>query len=73
MSRRTGYLLDTNPLGAAVAKDSAVRHRLIAGRRGGARFGTCVPVLCEQEAGAQQVRGAVASGARRQCPCLTAS
>ena len=55
MSARGGYLLDTNHLGAAVTTASPVRQRLIQARRSGARVGTCVPVLCELEAGIQQV------------------
>ncbi len=50
-----GYLLDSNHLGQAVSSSSRVRKRLETARRAGARFGTCVPVLCEIEAGIQQV------------------
>lgn len=53
---RAGYLLDTNHLGTAVTPASPVRRRLVELRRSGARVGTCVPVLCELEAGLQQVR-----------------
>ena len=51
-----GYLLDTNHLGQAITRDSLVRHRLEQGRLAGARFATCIPVLCELEVGIQQVR-----------------
>jgi tRNA(fMet)-specific endonuclease VapC len=50
-----GYILDTNHLGQAVQRNSPVRQRLEKGRLAGVRFGTCVPVLCELEAGVQQV------------------
>jgi tRNA(fMet)-specific endonuclease VapC len=56
LSRRPAYLLDTNHLGAAVYPHSPVRNQVVAERRRGIRLGTCVPVLCEIEAGAQQVR-----------------
>jgi tRNA(fMet)-specific endonuclease VapC len=52
---RGGYLLDTNQLGRAVTPGSPVRQRIAAARGRGARVGTCVPVLCEIEAGIQQV------------------
>jgi len=55
LSSRGGYLLDTNHLGV-VTTTTAVRRRLMDLRRSGARIGTCVPVLCELEAGIQQVR-----------------
>ncbi len=51
-----GYLLDTNHLGLAVTPASTVRRRLEESRKTGQRFGTCVPVLCEIEAGIHQVR-----------------
>lgn len=50
-----GYLLDTNHVGHAVTPASVVRQRITQLRAGGARVGTCVPVLCEIEAGIQQV------------------
>ncbi|HSU68344.1 MAG TPA: type II toxin-antitoxin system VapC family toxin [Tepidisphaeraceae bacterium] len=53
MSR--GYLLDTNHLGRAVTPGGAVRNRIAALRSSGFKVGTCVPVLCEIEAGIQQV------------------
>jgi tRNA(fMet)-specific endonuclease VapC len=56
VSGKTSYLLDTNHLGLAVAADSLVRKMLVERRRAGSRIGTCVPVLCELEAGIQQVR-----------------
>jgi tRNA(fMet)-specific endonuclease VapC len=51
-----GYLLDTNHLGNAIDASSAVRERITELRGGGRKVGTCVPVLCEIEAGIQQVR-----------------
>jgi len=50
-----GYLLDTNHLGVAVTTNSLLRKRAAELRAGGAKLGTCVPVLCEIEAGIQQV------------------
>lgn len=52
----SGYLLDTNHLGHAVTPASVVRKRIAELRGRGARIGTCVPVLCEIEAGIQQVK-----------------
>lgn len=51
----SGYLLDTNHLGKAVTAGSVVRKKIAELRAGGAKLGTCVPVLCEIEAGIQQV------------------
>jgi tRNA(fMet)-specific endonuclease VapC len=51
----TGYLLDTNHVGHAVTPGSVVRQRIADLRTGGFKVGTCVPVLCEIEAGIQQV------------------
>ena len=51
-----GYLLDTNHLGMAVRTGAGVRARIQKTRSEGARFGTCIPVLCELEIGIQQVR-----------------
>jgi predicted nucleic acid-binding protein len=48
------YLLDTNHLGAALDDRSVVRQRLLQARQAGHRFGTCVAVLCELEAGLYQ-------------------
>lgn len=50
------YLLDANHVGRAVSRDSPVRSRITFELKKGARFGTCIPVLCEIEAGIQQVR-----------------
>lgn len=50
-----GHLLDTNHLGEAIKPVSRVRERIEQGRRSGIRIGTCVPVLCELEAGFQPV------------------
>jgi tRNA(fMet)-specific endonuclease VapC len=49
-------LLDTNHLGLAVDRNSIVGRRIFEARLAGARLGTCLPVLCEIEAGLQQVR-----------------
>jgi predicted nucleic acid-binding protein len=49
-----GYLLDTNHVSAAIRRVSHLRDRIQRARRQGARFGTCIPVLCEIEAGIQQ-------------------
>ena len=51
-----GYLLDTNHLGAALTIGSGILRRFDQARRSGIRLGTCVPVLCELEAGIQQTR-----------------
>jgi predicted nucleic acid-binding protein len=45
--------LDTNHLSAAINPVSRLRERLYQEHRGGARFRTSVPVLCELEAGIQ--------------------
>jgi tRNA(fMet)-specific endonuclease VapC len=50
------YLLDTNHVGLAVNQSSNVAQRIYESRLAGVRFGTCLPVLCELEAGIQQVR-----------------
>ena len=50
-----GYLLDTNHLSRAVTPRSSVRQRIAELRQRGIKVGTCVPVLCEIEAGIQQV------------------
>lgn len=50
-----GYLLDTNHLSRAVMPRSSVRQRITDLRQRGIKVGTCVPVLCEIEAGIQQV------------------
>jgi len=49
------YLLDTNHLSRAVTPGSLVRQRIAELRMRGVKVGTCVPVLCEIEAGIQQV------------------
>ncbi|MGD0463779.1 MAG: type II toxin-antitoxin system VapC family toxin [Tepidisphaeraceae bacterium] len=51
----SGYLFDTNHLGKAVTAGSVVRRRIAELRASGVKLGTCVPVLCEIEAGIQQV------------------
>jgi predicted nucleic acid-binding protein len=50
-----GYLLDTNQLTLAVRNESPMFDRIIFERRRGFRIGTCVPVLCEAEAGGRNV------------------
>jgi tRNA(fMet)-specific endonuclease VapC len=50
-----GYLLDTNHIGHAVTPGSVVRKKIAELRTRGVKVGTCVPVLCEIEAGIQQV------------------
>jgi predicted nucleic acid-binding protein len=50
------YLLDTNHLGLAVNRASVVGRRIFEARLAGIRLGTCVPVLCEIEAGMRHVR-----------------
>lgn len=48
------YFLDTNHLSAALQRVSPVRDRLFEAIRRGDRFGTCLPALCEHEAGIAQ-------------------
>jgi tRNA(fMet)-specific endonuclease VapC len=50
------YLLDTNHVGMAVDRASVVGQRIFEARFAGQRLGTCLPVLCEIEAGLRQVR-----------------
>ena len=50
-----GYLIDTNHLSRAVTSASSVRQRITDLRQRGIKVGTFVPVLCEIEAGIQQV------------------
>jgi predicted nucleic acid-binding protein len=50
------YLLDTNHVGMAVDRASVVGQRVFEARLAGIRLGTCLPVLCEIEAGLRQVR-----------------
>ena len=52
----SAYLLDTNHVGMAVNRASVVGQRIFQARLAGVRLGTCVPVLCEIEAGMRQVR-----------------
>jgi predicted nucleic acid-binding protein len=47
----TLYLLDTNHLSAALNNDANVRRQLCDLRLRGDRIGTCVPALCELQAG----------------------
>mgnify|MGYP000844951723 CR=1 FL=1 len=48
-----GYLLDTNQLSEAIRPVFRVRERIAEERSAGLRIGTCVPALCELEAGIQ--------------------
>lgn len=48
------YLLDTNHLGAALNPASPVRERFRQAIHSGHKLATCVPVLCELEAGIAQ-------------------
>jgi tRNA(fMet)-specific endonuclease VapC len=50
-----GYLIDTNHLSRAVTPTSSVLQHITDLRQRGIKVGTCVPVLCEIEAGIQQV------------------
>lgn len=50
-----GYLLDTNQLSEAIRPVSRVRERIAQERSAGVRIGSCVPVLCELEAGIQSL------------------
>src|SRR5207244_11423491 len=50
------FLLDTNHVGMAVDRASVVGQRIFEARLAGLRLGTCLPVLCEIEAGMRQVR-----------------
>jgi tRNA(fMet)-specific endonuclease VapC len=52
----TGYLLDTNHLSEAIRQVSRIRDRVRQTRRKGIRLGTCVNVICELEAGIQNLR-----------------
>ena len=50
----SAYFLDTNHLSAALQRVSPVRDRVFEEIRRGHRFGTCLPALCELEAGIAQ-------------------
>lgn len=52
----SGYLLDTNHLSRAVRTGSVVQRRIADLRARGLKIGVCVPVLCEIEAGIQQIK-----------------
>jgi predicted nucleic acid-binding protein len=47
----SGFLLDTNHLSAAIEDNHPLLQRLKQTHGAGNRLGTCVPVLCELEAG----------------------
>lgn len=72
----TTYLLDCNHLSSAIRKVSAVRDRIQQARKDGCKFATCVPVLCELEAGIQQTGDMIAfrrrlSQLRKHCSVWT--
>jgi predicted nucleic acid-binding protein len=50
------YRLDTNHLSYLLDDESTLRQRIYEALRSGHRLGTCVPVLCELEAGIAQTR-----------------
>lgn len=52
----SGYMLDTNHLSKAVRTRSVVQRKIAKLRTAGVRIGICVPVLCEIEAGIQQIK-----------------
>jgi predicted nucleic acid-binding protein len=52
------YLLDCNHFSVALRKVSALRDRIYQSRKAGNRFVSCFPVLCELEAGIQQLKKA---------------
>lgn len=49
------YLLDTNHVGIAVNARTELASRITERMTQGDRFGTCLPVLCEVQAGRQRV------------------
>lgn len=49
------YLLDTNHVGIAVNARAELATRITERMTQGDRFGTCLPVLCEVQAGRQRV------------------
>jgi tRNA(fMet)-specific endonuclease VapC len=51
----SGYMLDTNHLSKAVRTGSVVQRRIAELPAAGVKVGVCVPVLCEIEAGIQQI------------------
>lgn len=51
----TRYILDTNHLGLAVRRHSKVAVRIADCLLLGNRVGTCLPAVCEVQAGARQV------------------
>src|SRR3984893_8066014 len=50
------YFFDTNHVGMAGDRASIVGQRIFEARLAGIRLGTCLPVLCEIEAGMRQGR-----------------
>jgi predicted nucleic acid-binding protein len=59
------YLIDTNHMSEAVRRVSVVRDRILREARAGVRFGTCIPVLLELEAGIQRTARPAANHRRR--------
>lgn len=55
------YFLDTNHLSAALQLVSPVRDQIFDAIRRGHRFGTCLPALCELEAGIAQTARPIAA------------
>ena len=49
------YLLDTNHVGVAVDATTDLALQITESQRRGNRVGTCLPVLCEIQAGRMQV------------------
>src|SRR5262249_13657279 len=60
----TSYLLDCNHFSAALRKVSVVRDQIHQERRRGNRFVSCIPVICELEAGILQTAEPAASHRR---------
>lgn len=48
------FLLDCNHLSESIQRVSRLRDQIQQARKQGEIFGTCIPVLCELEAGVQQ-------------------
>ena len=60
----TRYLLDTNHLSYAIRRVSVVRGKIRQHHRKGAKFGTCIPALCELEIGIRDT-GSIEANHRR--------
>jgi len=50
-----GFLLDTNHLSDAISRVSRIRDRIQQTHHQGVRIGTCINVICELEAGIQNL------------------